>query len=170
MSRLEPNRFFRNNGDGTFSDLTDFVKLQRPGNKGHGVAFVDWEEDGDLDFYAQLGGHYPGDFARNAFYRNLKANRNHWLQVDLKPVSSNRDAIGAQLVLRSGDLLVYREVKGGEGFGATSQRRQHFGIGARKTIDWLEVRWPGGEVQKIERLDPGQIIEIEEGRAWRRVK
>ncbi len=170
MSRLEPNRFFRNNGNGTFSDLTDFVKFQRPGNKGHGVAFVDWEDDGDLDIYAQLGGHYPGDFARNAFYRNLKANRNNWLQVDLKSTASNRDAVGAQLTLRSGNLLVYREVKGGEGFGATSQKRQHFGIGPRKTVDSLEIRWPSGTVQKIEALDAGQIIEVEEGRAWRRVK
>ena len=170
MSRLEPNRFFRNNGDGTFSDLTDFVKLQRPGNKGHGVAFIDWEEDGDLDIYAQLGGHYPGDFARNAFYRNLKADRNGWLQVDLKAVKSNRDAIGAQLTLRAGSLLVYREVKGGEGFGATSQKRQHFGLGAARRIDSLEIRWPSGAVQKFEALDANQIIEVEEGRGWRRVK
>jgi hypothetical protein len=47
-----------------------------PGNKGHGVRFVDIDEDGDLDLFAQLGGHYPGDYAYNAFYRNLKVNRN----------------------------------------------------------------------------------------------
>ena len=45
MSRLEPNRFFRNNGDGTFSDLTRYVGFARPGNKGHGVAFVDIDND-----------------------------------------------------------------------------------------------------------------------------
>jgi hypothetical protein len=117
-----------------------------------------------------LGGHYPGDHARNAFYRNLKANRNGWLQVDLKAVQSNRDAIGAQLTLRAGDLLVYREVKGSEGFGATSQKRQHFGVGPRKRIDSLEIRWPSGVQQKIETLEAGQIIEVEEGRGWRRVK
>src|SRR5919204_602208 len=48
MSRLEPNRFFRNNGDGTFSDLTRYLNFARPGNKGHGVAFVDIDDDGDL--------------------------------------------------------------------------------------------------------------------------
>lgn len=170
MSRLEPNRFFRNNGDGTFSDLTDYVKFSRPGNKGHGVAFIDWEDDGDLDMYAQLGGHYPGDFARNAFYRNLKGNRNSWLEVDLKAVKSNRDALGAQLTARAGSLLVYREVKGGEGFGATSQRRQHFGLGAARRVDSLEIRWPSGELQTIQGLDVNQIIEVEEGRGWRRVR
>lgn len=170
MSRLEPNRFFRNNGDGTFTDLTDYVKFARPGNKGHGVAFIDWEDDGDLDIYAQLGGHYPGDFARNAFYRNLKGNRNSWLEVDLKAVRSNRDALGAQLTARAGSLLVYREVKGSEGFGATSQRRQHFGLGAARRVDSLEIRWPSGELQTIQGLDVNQIIEVEEGRGWRRVR
>ena len=96
ISRLEPNRLFRNNGDGTFSDLTNFVGLARPGNKGHGVAFVDIDDDGALDMFAQLGGHYPGDHAYNAFYRNLKAAQNHWLELELTGVKSNRQAVGAQ--------------------------------------------------------------------------
>ena len=115
MSRLEPNRFFRNNGDGTFADLTNFVGFARPGNKGHGVAFVDIDDDGDLDIFAQLGGHYPGDHTYNAFYRNLKGNQNHWLEIELRGVKSNRYAIGAQMTVKAGDLLVYREVKGSEG-------------------------------------------------------
>ena len=48
MSRLEPNRFFRNNGNGTFSDMTRYVGFARPGNKGHGVAFVDLNGTGAL--------------------------------------------------------------------------------------------------------------------------
>ena len=31
ISRLEPNRLFRNNGDGTFGDLTNFVGLREAG-------------------------------------------------------------------------------------------------------------------------------------------
>ncbi len=71
LSRIEPNRIFHNNGNGTFSDATVSAKMARPGQKGHGVAFADIDDDGDLDLYAQLGGHYPGDHAENAFYRNL---------------------------------------------------------------------------------------------------
>ena len=57
------------------ADLTNFVGFARPGNKGHGVAFVDIDDDGALDIFAQLGGHYPGDHTYNAFYHNLKAGR-----------------------------------------------------------------------------------------------
>ena len=171
MSRLEPNRFFHNNGDGTFSDLTNYVGFARPGNKGHGVAFVDIDNDGDLDIFAQLGGHYPGDHAYNAFYRNLKGNRNNWLEVDLQGVKSNRFAVGAQLTVKAGDLLVYREVKGSEGFGATSPYRQHFGLGKKTKIDSLEIRWPSGMEHTFSSLDVNQIIAVrEDGREWKKVK
>ena len=171
MSRLEPNRFFRNNGDGTFTDLTSYVGFARPGNKGHGVAFVDIDDDGDLDIFAQLGGHYPGDHAYNAFYRNLKGNQNNWLELDLRGVKSNRFAVGAQVTVKSGDLLVYREVKGSEGFGATSPYRQHFGLAKRARIDSLEIRWPSGLTQNFTGLEANQIISLSEGdAAWKRLK
>jgi len=162
ITRLEPNRFFRNNGNGTFSDLTRYVGFQRPGNKGHGVAFIDLDDDGDLEVFAQLGGHYPGDWAYNAFYRNDKGNQNHWLQVELKGVESNRFGVGAQLTLKAGGLLLYREVKGSEGFGATSPYRQHFGLGKASKIDSLEIRWPSGVKQTLSGLEPNRVIAVAE--------
>jgi FOG: TPR repeat len=171
LSRLEPNRFFRNEGKGTFTDLTNYVGFARPGNKGHGVSFIDIDEDGDLDIFAQLGGHYPGDHAYNAFYRNLKGNQNNWLEVDLQGVKSNRFGVGAQLTARSGDLLVYREVKGSEGFGATSPYRQHFGFGGKTKVDTLEIRWPSGVKQKFTDLEVNRIIAVREDRQeWKRLK
>ncbi|MDX2151353.1 MAG: FG-GAP-like repeat-containing protein [Bryobacteraceae bacterium] len=165
LSRIEPNRFFRNNGDGTFSDLTDFVKFQRPGNKGHGVCFIDYDDDGDLDLYAQLGGHYPGDWAENAFYRNLKGNQNRWFQIELAGVKSNRFGIGAQVTLKAGPLTLLREVKGSEGFGATSPYRQTFGLGKNDAIEWLEILWPSGLKQRLTGLKTNQLISVREGDA-----
>jgi len=162
MSRLEPNRFFRNNGNGTFSDLTRYVGFARPGNKGHGVAFVDLDGNGALDIFAQLGGHYPGDHAYDALYRNLKASQNHWLEVDLRGVKSNRFGVGAQLTAKAGDLVVYREVKGSEGFGATNPYRQHFGFGKRDKIDSLEVRWPSGVRQVFGEVGVNRVVEARE--------
>jgi hypothetical protein len=162
LSRLEPNRFFRNNGDGTFSDLTAQVGLARPGNKGHGACFVDIDEDGDLDFYQQLGGHYPGDHAENAFYRNLKGNQNRWLQLELTGVKSNRFGIGAAIVVRTGGLAMLREVKGAEGFGSTNPYRQHFGLGKLTSIEAVEVTWPSGVKQSFTGFEPGHLYRIRE--------
>ncbi|MGH9672287.1 MAG: FG-GAP-like repeat-containing protein [Bryobacteraceae bacterium] len=160
LSRLEPNRFFRNNGDGTFRDLTAQTGFARPGHKGHGVTFIDIDEDGDLDVYAQLGGHYPGDHVENAFYRNNWGNRGNWLQVDLVPARGNRHAIGTTLVLTSGDLVQHREVKGSEGFGATGPFRQHFGLGDRKTADSFEITWPGGGGQRLDGIAANRKITV----------
>jgi tetratricopeptide (TPR) repeat protein len=171
ISRLEPNRFFRNLGDGTFADMTNYLNMARPGNKGHGVSFIDFDDDGDLDVFAQLGGHYPGDHAYNAFYRNLKGNGNHWLELELRGVKSNRFAVGAQITIKAGGLLVYREVKGGEGFGATSPYRQHFGLGKQMKIDSLEIRWPSGVTHSFTNLEANHIISLQEDETeWRRVK
>jgi tetratricopeptide (TPR) repeat protein len=162
ISRFEPNRLFRNLGDGTFADVTNFVGLARPGNKGHGVAFADIDGDGALDMFAQLGGHYPGDHTYNAFYRNLKAAQNHWVEIDLQGVKSNRMAIGTQITVKAGDLLVYREVKGSEGFGSTSMFRQHFGLGSHEKIDSVEIRWPSGVKHSFRGVDANQILTLKE--------
>ncbi len=171
LSRLEPNRLFRNNGDGTFSDLTFFAGVARPGKKGHGVCFADLDEDGDLDVYAQQGGHYPGDEAENVFYRNERGSENHWLEVELVAVRGNRFAVGAEVLVKAGDWTLHREVKGGEGFGATSSYRLHFGLGPHARADALLVRWPGGASQAFRNIEADQILELREGSpAWRRLR
>lgn len=149
LSRLEPNRFFRNNGDGTFSDLTRIAGVARPGNKGHGVSFIDLDNDGRLEIYAQLGGHYPGDHARNAFYRARGRNGHHWLQFELKGTKSNRNAIGATVNVKIGGQTIQREIKGSEGFGATNPFRIHMGLGRNTAVDSIEVTWPGGAKQPV---------------------
>ncbi|MBS1826680.1 MAG: VCBS repeat-containing protein [Acidobacteria bacterium] len=162
LTRLEPNRFFRNEGNGTFTDMTDTVGFARPGNKGHGVAFADIDDDGDLDIFAQLGGHYPGDHAFNAFYRNMRGNQNNWVQIDLQSTKSNRLAIGAKLTVRAGELVVYREVKGSEGFGATNPYRQHVGIGSQRRVDTLTVEWPSGAKQVLRGLEANRVHAVRE--------
>ena len=109
-----------------------------------------------------IGGHYPGDHTYNAFYHNLKAAQNHWLEVELQGVKSNRQAVGAQITAKAGDLLVYREVKGSEGFGSTSMFRQHLGLGGRRKIDSLEIRWPSGLKHLFTNVDANQVIALKE--------
>ena len=66
LGRLEPNRFYHNNGNGTFTDLTEYAGMGHLG-KGHGITFADYDQDGDLDVYAPQGGWYHGDLLRTRF-------------------------------------------------------------------------------------------------------
>ena len=99
----------------------------------------------------------------NAFYKNQKGNRNHWLQVDLVGTRSNRYGVGATLVARAGGLIVHREVKGSEGFGSTNPYRVSFGLGRRTRVNTLDVIWPSGEKQTLQDLPADRQIVVKEG-------
>ena len=91
--------------------------------------------------------------------------------MELHGVKSNRFAVGAQVTVKAGGLLVYREVKGGEGFGATSPYRQHFGLAQKPKIDSLEIRWPSGVRRQFTGLAANQIIAVEENaQEWVKIK
>jgi len=168
IERMEPDRFYRNNGDGTFTDLTFAADLGNVG-KGHGSTTVDWDGDGDLDLYAQEGGFVHGDQWRNAFYKNQQATGNHWLHVDLEGTKSNRGAIDARLTLKAGKLVVLREVKNGEGFGCSNSPTVEFGLGREESVDELEVAWPSGLVQTFKNLPVDRRLYLREGQelaAW----
>src|SRR5262249_40931441 len=89
---LMPNAMFHNRGGTSFADMASagrFGTLQ----KGHGVVFADFDNDGDQDIFEQMGGAFPGDAYWNVLYENPGFG-NHWIGVQLVGVRSNRSAIG----------------------------------------------------------------------------
>ena len=92
---LMPNAMYRNDRRKRFQDVTwngGFGHLQ----KGHAVAFADFDQDGDQDVFEQMGGTYPGDRASNALLRNPGFG-DHWIALQLAGTRSNRSAIGARI-------------------------------------------------------------------------
>ena len=167
FNRLEPTVFYRNNGDGTFANITRYAGLGHLG-KGHGFTFADFDLDGDLDIYAPQGGFYHGDLWANPFYRNEAGSENHWLHLKLRGVKSNRFAVGAQVTLRSGEMTQYREVEGGIGFGSTNSYPVEFGLGDRTKIDEIEILWPSGGRQVLKCPPIDSMIQVEEfGEGWK---
>jgi enediyne biosynthesis protein E4 len=59
-----PDRLFRNNGNGTFTDVSAAAGIANPAGKGLGVAFCDFDQDADVDIYV------ANDMVRNFLYRN----------------------------------------------------------------------------------------------------
>jgi hypothetical protein len=161
MFRWEPNALYLNKGDGSFVEVAQSAGVDNLG-KGHGATFADFDRDGDLDLYAGLGGHYDGDRWPNSLYRNVGNNR-HWIRVEARGRTSNRDAIGARFRLVSGTHRVIREVASGFGFGSSNSLVVHFGLGMLDKADFLEVRWPSG-VQQVW-LDPPVdcVLQVTEG-------
>jgi hypothetical protein len=94
----------------------------------------------------------------------------HWLGVRLIGSKANRDAIGARVTYQAGDLKRSRTKVGGGSFLSSHDPRLVLGIGARKSMDWIEVKWPlpSGAVQQISNLPLNRYITIEDGRDDRR--
>jgi tetratricopeptide (TPR) repeat protein len=123
---------------------------------GRGLAIADFDGDGDLDVYISNQGQ------NGVLYRNEIGSRNNWLQVDLVGTTCNRDAIGARVTLVSEGASQIREVNGGNGDHSQCPYRLHFGLGRRKVIDHLQVRWPNGYVKRLTGIRPNQILKITE--------
>ena len=162
---LMPSVMYLNRSGTNFADVTTaggFGHLQ----KGHGVAFVDFDHDGDHDVYEQMGGFYRGDQAYNAFYRNPGFG-NHWISVDLVGSRSNRSAIGARIhvLIEEGgrSRSIFRYVNSGGSFGG-NPLRQTIGLGSAERIVRMEILWPAtGVTQTVEDLQLDSSIHIVEG-------
>jgi hypothetical protein len=96
---------------------------------------------------------------------NLARNRNHWLGVQLVGTTSNRDAIGARVTLRSGSRRWVDEVRSGSSYNSSSDLRIHFGLGTDTHIDSIEVRWPNGSTEVFDPPPvPDHIFKVVEGK------
>jgi hypothetical protein len=166
IDRLEAAVLLENDGH-RFHNVTFAAGMPFTG-KGHGANMADLAGDGRLHLIVAAGGLYPGDLLTTTVFRPKRLPGNY-LNVRLVGTRSNRDAIGARLKLWAGGREQHRLVSSGSGFGCLPYE-QHFGLGKLTQIDWLEIRWPSGHVQRLEQLPLNQSIRIVEGKAgWEAV-
>lgn len=165
---LIPNCMFRNAGGKFFQDVTTATGTGHI-QKGHGISFADFDDDGDQDVYSALGGAYAGDFARNALFLNPVGSTNRWLKLKLVGTKANRPAVGAHLKVQlntpNGPRELYRVVSSGGNFGS-NPFRQEIGLGDASSIAAVTIRWPGsGTVQTLKSLQMDHSYEVKEGDA-----
>ena len=123
-----------------------------------GVAFDDLDNDGDLDVVILNSRGEP------TILRNDSSKTNHWLQIQLRGTKSNRDGIGARVTVTAGDLTQIDEVHSGRSYQSDFGKRLHFGLGQRKAIDEVRVKWIGGGVESVRDVPVDRLITIVEGR------
>jgi hypothetical protein len=147
---LLPNRMFRNNQGTAFQDVTTSGGLGHL-QKGHAVAFADFNNDGNLDIFESIGGFYEGDSYESVLFENL-GHGNHWIDLDLAGARSNRSAIGARIRVRintpQGPRDIFRSVSSGGSFG-DSPFRAHIGLAQASNVAEVEVHWPTSQSTQV---------------------
>ena len=159
MPRFEPDNLYHNKG-GVFYDIAEEAAVANTG-KGHGVAFADYDNDGDLDIHVGYGGHYPGDSTPNALYRN-EGHSNNWLELNLERVGTRVEAIGAALTVYDGSDSLRMHVSGGHGFGSTNSAAVEIGLGSRSQIDRVRIDWSVGTDTVTETIKANQKLVFRE--------
>jgi len=169
----DTNKFYRNNGNGTFTDIYSSTGINAQVGSWE-LQAADFNNDGWMDFLWQNGkelylnngdltftgydlsfsegaigdlnndGFLDVQFNNQVYYNT--PNGNNWVKINLQGIQSNRNGIGTKVEIYGSWGKQIREIKSGNGFSHQSTLNAHFGIGTETTISQIIVRWPSGIV------------------------
>ena len=157
----QPNTVFRsipgNPGGVRFEALTAEAGLTaQPPSRHRGSAVGDLNGDGRLDVVATAIG------APAEVWLNDSPGEGHWLAFELRGTTSNRDGIGARIKVTAGGVAQYNHVSFAAGYASSSAGPTHFGLGASKTADLVEIRWPSGITQELRNVAADRVVKVKE--------
>jgi len=160
-SENDPNKLFLNNGDKTFTDISDLAGIADE-RFARGFISSDIDQDGDLDMLTVVLSDWQPD-TYTKLYLNQSDKIHNFIQFKLVGVESNRDAFGAKLWLYAGEKVFLREIYGGgASYASQSSSIVHFGLGLIDGIDSLKINWPNGQEQILYDLTINEKHLIEE--------
>jgi len=151
------DQLLENTGDGKFADMSlgrgEYFSKEYVGR---GTCVGDFDNDGDMDVLVVN----LNDSCR--FLRNNKGNQNNWLMLHLTGTSSNRDGVGARIRISSGGKEQITLKKSTTGYISQNDPRLHFGLGKNELVEWIEINWPSGKLQRLENIRTNQILDVTE--------
>jgi hypothetical protein len=150
---------YKNQGTGKFVDVTaDSGPDLNLSRASRGVAFGDFDNDGDVDVVVVNMNEGP------SLFRNDTKTQNNWLKIKCIGTKSNRSGIGTRVRVVIGKHSQINEVLSGSSYISQNDLRLHFGLGPAKMVDLIEVRWPLGLVESFKNVDANQLLVLQEGK------
>ena len=146
------NALFRNNGDGTFTEV-GFLEGADRIEDGYIVAPVDINNDGLQDLVLRNTDPAPEQQFHSVIVLENQLEGNT-LSVTLNSTEWNTDGLGARVVAFVGDQIISREIRSVSG-AVQAEPVAYFGLGDAEKVDKLVVTWPGGEQQEVHDIDKG---------------
>jgi enediyne biosynthesis protein E4 len=154
----ESRLLYHNNGDATFTEVTADAGpgITTPAAS-RGMAVGDLWNDGQISVVTNNMNQTP------SLLVNGVRNGNHWIALRLVGTKSNRDGIGARVAVVAGGIQHADEVRSGSSYISQNDLRVHFGLGTTAKIDYVEVRWLSGVVERFADVQTDGIRTLTEG-------
>ena len=154
----EPRILYHNNGNGNFTDISaDAGPGITTASASRGLAIGDLWNDGRISAVISNMNAAP------SLLVNDVRSANHWIGIRTIGTKSNRDGIGARITVKVGSRILVDEVRSGSSYDSNNDMRVHFGLGATTKIEFAQIRWPSGLVERFDNLKIDSIDTVKEG-------
>ncbi len=124
---------------------------------GRGLAVGDLDHDGRLDVVVVVQ-NQPVVYLHNESDRMRQ-----FITFQLEGTRSNRDAVGARVTVSCGGRRRVAQRIGGGSYLSAADPRLHFGLDDARVVEWVEVRWPSGQIDRFANLAAGTGYLLREG-------
>ena len=153
-----PNRVFRSVEGKRLEDVSAWAG---PGFQGaalhRGAAFADFDNDGRVDVVVSVVN------GPAKLFHNVTPGESHWLAIRLHGRRSNRQGLGATVRVHLPDGRdLYNHATTAVGYASSSEPVVRFGLGANQKAERVEIRWPGGGIQKVANVPADRIVDVVE--------
>jgi len=155
-----PNYFFRNNGDLSFTDVTE-KWYQKEETFSNGCVYADLDNDGDLDIIVNN----VDEVAHILENKSDKLLANNYLKIGFSGKSPNTFGIGARVIAYTPTAVIKQENFVSRGYISAVPNEVHLGLGKVSVLDSMHIVWPNGNYETLRGVRANQHLRVQEENA-----
>jgi hypothetical protein len=157
VTYAEPIVVFHNDGQGSFREMgASLGSAFQEKRVWRGLAYGDWDNDGDPDLLASACGGRP------VLLRNDGGNSRPWLQVKAIAAGGNREGLGTKVMVTAGGMRQIGWIRTGSSYCSQNELKAFFGLGTAPQAEQVELLFPSGARQVLSGVQAGQLIVVDE--------